>query len=495
MHHSLLDRRFILPATCAAALLLGGCVLGPKYERPAASTPATWRWLNGGNTNAPALGTNWWTAFNDPDLDALVTRAQASNLSLRKSFARLQESRALLGAARSLNAPSLDFNGSAERDRRSPNRRLAKDDIVEDLPNDPLTRNRYSLMLETQYELDFWGRVRRSIESANAQLEAFDAAHQTARLTITSDVAFTYFSLRIQDAAIDVLQRSIALRRNFLAVHRSRSAGGVGADVEVSRAEAELANTEAELIEAQRQRTLFEHGLAVLCGEAPSEFRVEPRSLPLPEPPTPPPGLPSELLLRRPDVAEAERLAASRCAAIGVAKAEFLPIVRLTGSAGFESIDAKNLMSWESRTWGFGPNVTLPIFRGGLNRANLKAAEARYDEAIAEYRERVLIAFREVEDALVSAKTLTQKQETLKRAVAAARATNRYYQERLQGGLVNSLEVIDSQRTLLETERRALEALGNQYQTSIHLMKALGGGWHTPTPAKENVRPQSSPKP
>jgi multidrug efflux system outer membrane protein len=495
MHTVSTDRRSLIALCCIGACFLTGCLLGPNYEQPGASTPARWRWASPEKPPGSALGTEWWASYNDPDLDALQRRALASNQGLRRAIARLEESRAALGLARADRLPSTVLGSSAIRDRRSPNRRL-RNDIDIDLNRDLLTRNRFTLSLSTQYELDFWGRVRRLNEAAQAQLESQEAAQQTVALTISADVARLYFEIRSFDAEIEALNRSIAVRRSFLNASKTRLAGGLGAEADVSRAETEIADAESELIEVQRVRTLMEHALAVLCGEAPSDFRLPTRNLPLPPPPSPPPGLPSELLARRPDVAEAERLAASRCAAIGVAKASFLPAVFLTGAAGFESVDIQNVFSWESHVWSFGPSVSVPIFQGRRNRANLKAAEARYEQAVAEYRERALIAFREVEDALVNSQYYLQKAQAQSKAIDSARRTAAYYDQRMRAGLINFLDVIDSQRSLLKAERSSIQTLARQYETSVMLMKALGGGWHSasstnaPTPT---VEAQSSP--
>lgn len=478
MHTVSTDRRAFLALCCVGTCLLAGCVLGPKYQQPGASTPAAWRWKPVENPSTPALGTHWWEDYNDPDLNALQQRAAEANQGLRRAAARLEQSRAALGLAEADQLPSTSFDSSAVRDRRSPNRRLRNDKDT-DLPTDPLTRSRFSLALNTQYELDFWGRVRRATEAAKAHLESQQAARQTVALTVAADVARLYFEIRSLDAEIEALNRSISVRRGFLTASKTRIAGGIGSEADVSRAETELADAESEGIEVRRNRTLLEHALAVLCGEAPSDFRLAPRNLPLPPPPVPPPGLPSELLARRPDVAEAERLAASKCASIGVAKAAFLPTILLTGAAGFESVDIQNVLSWESRVWSFGPSVSVPIFQGRRNRANLKAAEARYEEAVADYRERALVAFREVEDALANAQFYHQKASAQSQAVESSRRTAAHYDQRLRAGLINFLDVIDSQRSLLKAERSSIQTLARQYETSITLMKALGGGWNS----------------
>lgn len=466
---------FRIAATLGISAALAGCVVGPDYKRPDSPAAAAWRHSNPKAAPAPALGTNWWQIYADATLDDLEHRALAANQELRRAVARVDESRAFLNAAAAGRYPHLNAGAEFERSRVSEHRPLNK--VINPTTNVRVNEDRFSLGLDMNYEVDLWGRVRRSVESARAQLKYQDAALQTVRLTLAADVALNYFSLRLVDQEASVLQRSIDLRKSIVTATRSRVDAGRATDADVSRAETQLAIAEAEAIEVRRKRAVHEHALAVLCGETPSNFRIESRAGELPPPPQPPIGLPSELLLRRPDVAEAERLAAARCAEIGVAKAAFLPAITFTMSGGLESAQLSDLFKWESRAWSFGPSVSLPIFHGGRNRANLKAAESRYEQAVAEYREHVLQAFREVEDALVGEVSYAEQRDVLKRAVDSARRTESFYERKLQGGLINYLDLVDAERTLLDAERALIATESNRYANSIHLMKALGGGW------------------
>jgi len=455
-------------------LLLAGCrTVGPDYVRPHATTVADWR------EPAPAtvatLDATWWRLFNDPQLDALAERALVANQSLRKAVARFDEARATLRAAVADTGPSSTLSSSGNRARASENGR--QPGLGPDVAGRKLTENAFRVSLDTSYELDLWGRVRRSLENAEAQLAAQDAATQTVRLTLTAEIAQTYFNLRALDAELAVLHRTIALRREALETNRARVASGVGLDADVSRAETDLANAEADAVDVARRRAIYENALAMLCGEAPAQFHLPARGeLPTP-PPLPGAGLPSELLLRRPDIAEAERLAAAQSAAIGVTKAGFLPAVRLTGALGAESVELKDLFSWDSRLWSVGPSVSLPVFKSTSNRAALRAAEARYEQAVAEYRQRALVAFREVEDALGNAWAYAEQSAAQERALAAARRTADYFDQRLRGGMIGSLEAVDAQRSLLQAERALSQTLGSSYAVRIQLIKALGGGW------------------
>lgn len=470
---------FGLVLIAAAAFLLGGCVVGPNFQPPASASPAKWRDQDQATASPQPLATNWWTMFGDETLDDLQRRALAANQDLKKAVARVDENRASLRAAKSARYPALNLNQSYERNRSSETGSQggsAAGGLI------PLEQDRLRTTIDGGYEFDLWGKVRRTVESAAAQSAAVEAARDTVQLNLTADVAENYFSLRSLDAEIVVLERTVVLREKALAVNQSRFDTGVALPADVSRAETELANVQSDLSEARRRRVLFLNGLAPLCGEPASTFHLESKPLASAPPPEVPAGLPSELLLRRPDVAEAEQLAASKCAEIGVAKAAFLPSVKLTGYAGLESLELKDLFTWESRIWAIGPNVSLPIFSGGKNRANLKVAEARYEQAVATYRQSLLGAFRDVENALANTHAYAEQAATLRRAEDSARRTAGYFDQRLQGGMIAYLDVVEAQRTLLQAERASVQNLGARYTASVELIKSLGGGWQAALP-------------
>jgi outer membrane protein, multidrug efflux system len=453
------------------SLLLAGCVVGPDAKHPPVQTPASWKGKPAGAATA-GLATNWWTLFGDKTLNDLEVRALNANQNLRKAIARVDETRATLRVAKAARYPSLDFGPSYQRSRESAHGSQASDSEAF-----PVEQNRFRATLESGYEFDLWGRVKRSVESSRAQAESVEAARETVRLNLTADVAQNYFNLRALDAEMEVLRRTLTLRQNTLTVNKSRLEKGVGLPADVSRAEAELANVQSDLSDVRRRRALYENALALLCGEAASAFAASLKADALSTPPKIPVGLPSDLLLRRPDVAEAERTAASKCAEIGVAKAAFLPTVILTGSAGLESIELKELFTWGSRLWSFGPSVTLPVFSGGKNQANLKATEARYEQAVAAYRQSVLGAFRDVEDALADTREYREQADALRQVADSARRTAGYCDQRLQGGMIGNLDVVDAHRILLQAERALVQNLGARYAATVQLIKALGGGW------------------
>lgn len=473
-------------ACVVVVLLVGGCRVGPDYQRPDTPTTAAWREGDIVVRSSWQLDTNWWTLFDDDALTELELAAVANNQDLRQAVARVDESRASLRAAKADRYPAVDLSASAERSRSPSNSRT----LAALLRGSGSTGDDFSISLDASYEVDLWGKVRRSVEAAEAWLSAEAAARDTVLLTLTADVALNYFNLRQLDAELDVLQRAVALRSRILEITRRRLDGGIGNEADVSSAETELARAESEAIDVRRRRSLVEHALAVLCGKAPASFRIELQTAGQISPPEILAGLPSELLTRRPDVAEAERRAAAQCASVGVAKAAFLPSITLTGAGGFESVELKDLFAWESRAWSFGPSVSLPIFQGGRNRANLQVAEARYEQAVAEYRQRVLGAFQDVEDALVNVRRHAERADVLARAEDSARRTANSYDKGLRGGIFNFLNVVDSQRQWLQAEIAVAQNTGERHAACIQLVKALGGGWTSPDAEEEPSTPE-----
>ncbi len=468
----------------ALAALLGGglfgCAVGPDYQRPAVSVPAQYKeaelgvWKVSEPGDQIAKG-DWWNVFGDPNLDELERQATANNQELKAAVARVSQARATAREARAEFFPNIDLDPSAERVRTSPN------------VANPLARstfNDFRVPLDFSYELDVWGRVRRAFEAASDEAKASVASYETVLLTLKADVAQNYFALRAIDAERIILRDTIGLRKEALNLVQARYNGGAASELDLSRAQTELATTESEelatteseYIGLGKRRVEFENALAVLLGRNAPEFSLVERPLDL-APPEIPAGMPSQLLERRPDVAESERLLASQNARIGVAKAAFFPVVRLTGAAGLETGDIANLFNWQSRAWSLGPSISLPIFEGGRNLANLKRSRAAYEESVAKYRQRLLIAFAEAEDGLSGLRILAEQDAAQARSVAAATRTADISNKRYQAGLVSYLDVVDSDRTALQTRRDAARILGQRLVTTVQLVKALGGGW------------------
>ncbi len=453
-----------------APLLLTGCALGPNYLNPGVEVPPAYRenvhWKEASPQDQLPRGA-WWRIYDDPALDALEALAAGANQDLAAAFARVNQARAIARVDAAGLLPRVDLNASAARSRTS-------GDFT--LTGEGSTYNSFFLPLDLSYEVDLWGRVRRSVEASRADAAASLADYQSVLLTLQTEVARNYFALRALDAEIDLLLRTLELRRENLGMVRSLFRHGQVGQLDVSRAETELAATEAETAGVRKRRAELEHALAVLVGKPAAALELASSPLDL-KPPQVEAGLPSSLLERRPDVASAERRMAAASARIGVAKTAFFPAVSLTGSAGYSSTEASSLLDWDNRTWGLGPAVSLPIFEAGRNSANLRRARASYEEAVARYRQQVLVAFAEVEDALSGLRHLSDQAAAQAEAVAASRQAAELSGKRYRAGLVSYLEVVDSERTALQAERGAVQTLGERMQTGVLLIKALGGGW------------------
>jgi multidrug efflux system outer membrane protein len=463
-------RRPIFLAVSLSMAMLAGCAVGPNYSRPRVASPTLWK-EGVVATNTTVLATNCWTIFNDAELDSLETQAIAANQDLKRAVARVTEARAIARMAEADVYPSVSASGGHSRNRTSEN--------VAHAPRSDFEYQDHYRQIELGYEVDAWGRVRRSIEAAKADFAATETDRQVVLLTLTADVAHNYILLRSLDREKEVVQATIALRRDTVQLQETRNQAGLINEVDVTRARTELANVEAELHSINRGRAQIEHALAILCDKAPAEFTVSatPKNL---VPPQIPAGLPSTLLERRPDVVAAEHQLHAECARIGIAEAAFFPTIKLTGYGGGASADLGTLFNWQSRFWSLGPSIHFPIFEGGRNQANLKATKARYEQSIASYRGTVLNAFREVEDSLSDLSTLTAQGQAVNRALVSARTTATLADERYQRGLTSYLDVVDAQRAALQAERTEVQLDGQRAVSTILLAKALGGGWQRP---------------
>ncbi len=456
----------------------GMLTVGPDYHAPTNSAPAEYKavelgaWKEGRPLDTVPKG-NWWEIFSDEKLNKLESQALRSNQNLKAAVARVDQARATARVARSEFLPNLNLDPSFARQRYSPN---------QDPSFGNITANTFSMPLDLSYEVDLWGRVRRSFESARADAQASLAEFYGVLLTLQSDVAENYFAIRALDAEIATVTGTVDLRKEQVQLVRSRFDGGIGSDLDVARAETELATTEAEAASLAQRRAQLENAIAILTGNNPSSFSLAAGTNSwAPQPPEIPAGLPADLLERRPDVAEAERQLASANARIGVAKAAFFPVLTLTGSGGFVSGDIDSLFKWDSRTWSIGPSLSLPLFAGGRNRANYRRSQAAREESIALYRQRVLIAFGEVENSLSGIHYLNQQAEAQQRAVTNARRAADLATDRYRSGIVSYLEVVDASREALQSERANAQLAGQRLIASIQLIKALGGGWDIQT--------------
>jgi multidrug efflux system outer membrane protein len=425
-------------------------------------------WKEAAPADAQPKG-RWWEVFNDPALNSLVERATTNNQSLRAALARFDQARAAARVRRSELLPTLDFNPEAEREKFSRN---------EDPNFGIVNATTIRVPIDLSYEIDLWGRVRRSFQSARADAQASAADFHNTLLSLQAEVAQNYFNVRAIDRQRVVVRESIRLRREAQAVLQARVDAGTAPELDRARADTEVAIAEAEMVRLERQRSSFEIALSILTGTAAPQFAVAEVEGQLPVLPAVPPALPSELLERRPDVASAERQLAAANARIGVAKAGFFPVLRLTGSAGYASAELDSLFDWDGRVWSIGPSLSLPIFAGGRNRANMARARGAFDEAAAKYRQQVLVAFGEVQENLTALKLLANEAAAIERTREASTRTYEYARARYEGGIVSYLEVIESMRTLLVAELDAAKVFGQRQTAAVQLIKALGGGWH-----------------
>jgi len=470
-------------ALSTASLRAGPFTIGPDYKRPTNAAPAEFRdapaWKEATPADAQPKG-RWWEVFNDAALNALVERATTNNQSLRAALARFDQARAAARVNRSDFLPALDFNPEAERERFSSN---------QDPDFNINSATSLRAPIDLSYEIDLWGRVRRSFQSARAEAQASAADFHNALLSVQADVALNYFNLRAIDRQRVVVRESIRLRREARDVLQARVDAGTTPELDRARADTEVATAEADMARLERQRSSFEVALSILTGTAAPTFEVTEIEEKLPAVPPVPPALPSGLLERRPDIASAERQLAAANARIGVAKAGFFPVLRLTGSAGYASAELDSLFNWDSRIWSIGPSLSLPIFAGGRNKANLARARSAFDEATAKYRQQVLVAFGEVQENLTALKLLAVEASAVQRTRESATRTYEYARARYEGGIVSYLEVIESMRTLLTAELDAAKVRGEQQAATVRLIKALGGGWHEREFLASNTRP------
>jgi outer membrane protein, multidrug efflux system len=463
-----------LAALACVCVFVAGCMVGPNYKRPPVEQPLQFK-SDATGASAPPVQADWWQLYTDPDLDNLIATAQASNQTLQQAVARVDQARALARVAGSFLYPTITADPSYSRTWYSLNRKSAN---TGNRVTQRITLDNFAIPIDLSYELDVWGRVRRTIESARAQSAATAADLGVVRLTVETDVAQFYYSLRSLDAQVQILSDTVVAYREQVRLLSSQLRAGLVSPIVVSQAEAQLETTLAQQRDTQRARADLEHALAILCGQAAPTFTVAPNPLHAPSPPEVPPGLPSELLARRPDVAVAEQNVVAANAQIGVATANFFPRFTLTATAGLQSFDASSLFTWQSRAASIMPSVSIPIFEGGRLKAQLAATKAAYRETVAAYVNQVLIAYGDVEDALNDLHATSDEVQNLRRAVTASREYLRLANVLFKQGLADYLIVIDAERTLLANQVSLAQMVNLQMGASIRLIKALGGGWN-----------------
>jgi NodT family efflux transporter outer membrane factor (OMF) lipoprotein len=472
MAHSMRFHALFCLAACIAAC---GCTVGPKYQRATAPVPAKWDVAEPWRESAPKDGVakgEWWGVFRDDDLSALEKQAFETNQTIKVAAARLEQARASAAVQIATQFPTLSAAPSAQRQRLSGNRPANSNFPVKS----PVSQTNNVLPFTVAYEVDLFGRRRRNIEAAQASYQASAAGLENVRLVIAAELAGDYFTLRQLDTELGILNRTVETLQKALQLVDSRHKGGVASGLDVAQEETLLNATRTQAILLQQQRKQFEDAIAVLVGKPAPDFHIASKELNA-EPPTLDAGLPSDLLERRPDIAEAERQMAVANAQIGVARASYFPSLNLFGNGGWQAADIAKLANVQSTFWAVGASAAETIFSGGSRRAQVQFAKAGYDASVASYRDTVLNAFREVQDDVTGLTVLNQAKQSQQQAVDAARRTLDIASNRYTGGLVSYLDVVNAQQNLLNNEQELAVIQGQKLVTSVLLIKALGGGW------------------
>jgi len=462
-----------LLACAAAALLLGACTMGDPYQRPAVDLPARYE-------GAPAKGTpppaeRWWTVYRDPALDRLVDESLANNQDIAVAAARVDEARAVLRVVDSQTMPAVDAGFAGDRSRRS------EVTATPYPPGTALESSNYRAQLSVSYEVDLWGRLRSATDAARANLLATEAARETVRLSVATETVRAYFLLVSLDAQVTATSQALALRSRGLALQQVRAAAGLISDFSLRQLEGEVYAAQSQLPALEAQRTAVEGALAVLAGRSPraiTEGTVARRSEQgEPQSPVVPAGLPSDLLLRRPDIVEAEQRLIAANARIAEARAALFPRIALTGILGSESAALGSLFSGPAAIWTIGFALAQPIFQGGRLFAEIELVKARERAALAQYQKALQESFREVRQALSTQQRAREVFDAESARTVALSDALKLAVIRYQNGLLSQLDVIDAERNLLQAELNRADALRFQRAAIADLVKALGGGW------------------
>jgi outer membrane protein, multidrug efflux system len=460
--------RPLIAATIASSLI-GGCTVGPNYHKPAVQTPTAYRDL-GENPRAQAQAASyadlpWWQVFQDPQLQELIKTALKQNYDLQLATERINAERARLAITRSNQLPQVQGNSNFSGGKEQ---------------NFQTKANFLSLTADAAFQLDFFGQLRRATEAARAQLLATEEGQHTVTLTLVSDVASAYFTLLQLDLELQITQGTVKTQEDSVKLTSFRLNNGVATKLDVLQAQQVLDTANAQIPDLERQIGQEEDAISILLGNYPGGV---PRGRPLAEqalPPDVPPGLPSSLLERRPDIRQAEQILIAANAEIGVAKAEFFPNISLTGSGGGgfgRSSAFSSLMSSQTGIWSYGVQVSQPIFRGGALRGNLHLTESQHQQALIAYQQSIQRAFGDVSDALIAYQKFHEVRVHQEQFVADLEESVRLSIMRYQGGTAGYLEVLDGQRSLFAAELTLAQARGNEYQSLVQLYRALGGGW------------------
>jgi NodT family efflux transporter outer membrane factor (OMF) lipoprotein len=479
--------RKIFPfASAAAILLLSGCMVGPNYKTPPAimapafkeTTPTSFAENDGWKPGQPSdarLKGDWWTLFQDAELNQLEQQVDSANQTLKSAEANFRAARAQVGYARSNEAPTIGVGPSIGTVRDSANQPYF---------NNTLANNgggNFILPVDLNYEIDLWGRIRRQVTAAREQAQASDADLENARLSLHAELALDYFGLRAADAQEKLLDETVKAYESAVQLTSDRFEGGAAPQSDLAEARTQLDQARVQRTDIEVQRTQYEHAIAVLIGKPPAELTLPP--LPLDQAsqllPDIPGVMPAVLLERRPDIAANERRMAAANEQIGIAQAAYYPTLSLSAVAGFQGTSALNWFNWPSRFWAVGPQLSETVFDAGRRRSAKSITVNQYDATIADYRQTVLTAFQQVEDNLAALRVLEREAQQQREATASAEQSLDLFQTRYEGGVDTYLQVVTWQTAALNDQRNDLDILQRRLDASVLLVKALGGGWDT----------------
>jgi NodT family efflux transporter outer membrane factor (OMF) lipoprotein len=460
-------------APLGLAIFLAGCSVGPKYAKPNVPTapqfseelPPGWKTAQPGDAEIKG---KWWELFGDADLNALEVQVAPANQTLKIAESNFRQARAQIRIRRSELFPTVGVAPEITHNRTSTNN-----------PAGVAGRHYgdFVLPVDVSWDIDFWGRIRRTIANAREQFQASAADLENVKLQLETEAAVDYFEARSVDAQKRILDDTVVAYQRALDLTQNRFNGGVASKAEVAQAQTQLNQTQAQAIDVEAARAEFQHAIAVLIGKTPEEFTLA--AIPLKaSPPAVPVGLPSQLLERRPDIAVAERQVAAANEQIGIAQSAFFPDLVITATGGFSAGSIVNWFTWPSRFWSVGPSLAETVFDAGRRRAQVESAQAGYDATVANYRQTSLTAFEEVEDNLSSLRILEREAAKQHEATTAAENSLQLSLNRYKGGLVTYLEVITAQSIALTNERTEVDILRRRMGASVQLIKALGGGWN-----------------
>ncbi|WP_415762553.1 efflux transporter outer membrane subunit [Pseudomonas sp. CP4] len=464
--------RLLSLSLCVA--LLSACAVGPDYQRPQTAEIVQFKeaegWRQANPSDSLARGA-WWELYGDQQLNALIEKLNSANQTVAQSEAQFRQAQALVRSARGAFYPSVDL--SLGKNRSSQGTGSSSSSLSSSSSG---IRDTYTAQLGVSWEADVWGKLRRGLEADEANAQASFADLAAMRLSQQSELVQNYLQLRVIDQQKRLLEATVAAYERSLKMTQNQYRAGVSGRDAVAQAQTQLKSTQADLVDLIWQRAQFENAIAVLTGEAPANFSIA-ESESIPKLPQVPLSLPSQLLERRPDIASAERSVIAANANVGVAKAAYYPDLTLSLSGGYSSSTSKNLISLPNRFWSVGPQLSLPLFDGGIRSAEVDRSEAAYDETVARYRQTVLDGFREVENYLVQLKVYEDEAAVRQEALDAARDSLRLTENQYKAGLIAYIDVVVVQATALSNERSVLNILQNRLIASVQLIAALGGGW------------------